>query len=75
MPYVSQNQNNIRSKERKETSRYPYKGSSWFFFELGLAQSREDPPGLIKFLGLLKIGPLKGLFKLFEFSRQKYFKI
>ena len=46
MPYVSQNQNNIRSKE---TSRYPYKGSSWFFFELGFGTN---------YLGLLKIGPL-----------------
>ena len=44
------------------------------FFELGLAQSREDPPGLIKCLGLLKIGPFEVLFKLFEFSRQKIFQ-
>ena len=60
---------------RRETSRYPYKGPSWIFIKLGLAQSREDPPGLTKCLGLLKIGPLEVLFKLFEFSRQKYFKI
>ena len=45
------------------------------FFKLGLAQSREDPHGLTKCLGLLNIGPLEVLFKLFEFSRQKYFKI
>ena len=45
------------------------------FFKLGLAQRREDPPGLTKCLGLLKIGPLEVLFKLFEFLRQKYFKI
>ena len=45
------------------------------FFKLGLAQSREDPSGLTKCLGLLKIGPHEVLFKLFEFSRQKYFKI
>ena len=37
------------------------------FFKLGLAQSREDPPGLTKCLGLLKIGLLEVLYKLFEF--------
>ena len=36
---------------RRETSRYPYKGPSWIFIKLGLAQSREDPPGLTICLG------------------------
>ena len=45
------------------------------FCKLGSAQNREDQPGLTKRLGLLNIGPPEVLFKLFEFSRQKYFKI
>ena len=45
------------------------------FFKLGLAQSREDPPGLTKCLGLLKIKPLEVRFKLFEFSRQNQHKL
>ena len=63
------------SKQVLDRLGIPTKARAVFFFKLGLAQSREDPPGLKKCLGLLKIGPLQVFFKLFEFSRQKYFKI
>ena len=59
---------------RRETSRYPYKGPSWIFIKLGLAQSREDPPGLTKCLGLLKIGPLEVLFKYLNFHAKNISK-
>ena len=49
-----------------KTIRYPYKGSSWAFFKLGLAQSRQDPLGIIK-----KLETSNNLIHiLFEFSRQ-----